>query len=908
MGQILAIDFGTTNSVVAHWNADAGSGEAVFIPSLSMPAQASGQPLVPSLVYVQDGQAGTAVIGQSVVEGHLTEQHDNRLFRNFKRNLLNRPLPEPRFIDGVPWDDLDAGKLFMKKLLDALPFTGQDVEQLIFTAPVAAFESYLTWLDESAAQFGKDTIRVVDESTAAALGYSVTEPGALVLVFDFGGGSLDISLVQLPESREGAGGWLNALRGKSIRKHTARVIAKHGLTLGGNDVDRWLLLEALERSHLAVQQLADDYAPLLTLCEQAKVQLSIQTSAQIQFTTEAVAHQVTFSQADFQRLLDQHGFFQAINQAVDRVMQVAQRQGIFKEDIQHVLMVGGTSLIPAVQETLKAYFQAQAVRVDKPFTAIAEGALQLAAGLGLDDYLAHSYGLRYLDASCGQPRYDEIVPEGSRYPTHKPLEVILQAARDGQTAVEFVVGEIVTDAVSAVDVQYDAGQAIFIAHARPDSQQIHLINEPGTTLAFLSPAGQLGLDRLRASLSVDEKRRLRLTVFDLLSQKELLHDVVLAALQGSSIQPVVSQEQPGEDLIGVSGLEPALAARAEGKRRLSLRSLGTYLNLLSPEEISLEAAAEALHSRDFYVRFGAAKLLSQRGDRDARRILQDVLEHGSPPQRASVAHHVYRFSWFVAQPMLRQALGDPDMRVREGAIYALCQLRGPEAYGLLLEILPQAGDRLRMATAWGLSRDPDPASVPVMEVVLQATDPEVRVQGLEVMGATQAQQAIPAVRRSLDDENLEVVYAAVLSWMELEGEKCLPELAQRIRNSESQVRPWLVRGLFHASNYLFLDIGKSPDAEEVIQALQACLEDSQPATRLAAVMPLAWIRHPLAAAALLKGYAGETDLEVKSRLLFVAVQLMSPAGMTLLQEALCDPDPQIRQVAENIQMTRINRM
>ncbi len=91
---------------------------------------------------------------------------------------------------------------------------------------------------------------------------------------------------------------------------------------------------------------------------------------------------------------------------VDKVMHVAHQRGIFKEDINYVLMVGGVSLMPAVQQTLKQYFTDTAVRSDKPFTAVAEGALRVAAGFGVEDYLAHSYGIRHLDPHTGQHQYD----------------------------------------------------------------------------------------------------------------------------------------------------------------------------------------------------------------------------------------------------------------------------------------------------------------------------------------------------------------------------------------------------------------------------------------------------------------------------------------------------------------------
>ena len=79
-------------------------------------------------------------------------------------------------------------------------------------------------------------------------------------------------------------------------------------------------------------------------------------------------------------------------------------------------------------------------------------------GLGIEDYLIHSYGLRYLDAD-GNHSWDEIVPMGSPYPITDPIEVALEPAHDNQSEVEFVIGEIDTDAVSMVEVRYEDGQA-----------------------------------------------------------------------------------------------------------------------------------------------------------------------------------------------------------------------------------------------------------------------------------------------------------------------------------------------------------------------------------------------------------------------------------------------------------------
>ncbi|MEO1442705.1 MAG: hypothetical protein AAFV33_20050, partial [Chloroflexota bacterium] len=123
----------------------------------------------------------------------------------------------------------------------------------------------------------------------------------------------------------------------------------------------------------------------------------------------------------------------------------------------------------------------------------------------------------------------------------------------------------------------------------------------------------------------------------------------------------------------VTGREPRLAITGgRGQRRLSLRGVANMLNMLPPEAITMDAAEVALRSDDFFVRFNSARMLARRGDRDARVVMEKVLKDGEPTSRASVARHLYGFSWFSAEPIIKLALEDKDPRVREGAIYALC--------------------------------------------------------------------------------------------------------------------------------------------------------------------------------------------------------------------------------------------
>ena len=904
MGDKLAIDFGTTNTVAAVWNEATSSAEIVGLPGLSLtpqpciqPAgQATQPPLVPSLLYVQNGETGEIVVGQAVRERGLDRQRNNRLFRNFKRGIVAAPPPDPREIDGRLWSDRVAGQTFLHCLIEAMPQHTGDIEQLVLSAPVASFEGYLGWLNEVMSDIGPDKIRIVDESTAAALGYAVTEPGALVLVLDFGGGTLDLSLVQLPESSEQTGGLLRRLLKGRVGQYSARVIAKAGRVIGGSDIDRWLLAHVLRRANVDPQTLDQDYAPLLTACEQAKIALSSEEATTLTFDAGGQTHTLTLTRAELEALLRDNGFYAALSYVVDKVMHAAQRRSVYEEDLNYVLLVGGVSLMPSVQQTLKGLFSNVAGRADKPFTAVAEGALQLAAGFGLEDYLMHGYGLRHLDPVSGRHTYDEIIPMGSHYPIEKPIELTLGAAHADQAEIEFVVGEIDTEAVSTIELEHDEnGAPVFVAKANRDGQAIVPLNAGGARLiARLDPPGVPGEDRLKVQFTVDDRRRLRATLIDLRTHQTLLRDAIVADLSGS---PSADARDDGP-----TGREPRLSARGmTGRFHLSLRGLGTLLNALPPESISVEAAAAALHSRDFYVRYNAARLLGRRGDRAARLIFQDVLAHGEAPARASAARELYAFSWFGAEPLIRRALQDEDLRVREGAVYALCDLRDLNAYELLVEVLDHGADNLREAAAWGLRDCQDVAAVPVLVAVLKAGDPDVRVKGLEALGANQTAEAIPVVRRAMHDPDPDVMYAATLSWLELEGTDCLDDLSAEIERSSGLMRRQILRGLFHATNYLQLDVVHTPASDRLIESIGAAMGDELPETRKAATWPLAWLRHPRAPILLSEAYQREPRGEVKAHIVRCAVYLMSDAAEALLQDALTCADEEVRSVARQIE-------
>ncbi|GAB4508619.1 MAG: hypothetical protein OHK0046_01570 [Anaerolineae bacterium] len=366
----------------------------------------------------------------------------------------------------------------------------------------------------------------------------------------------------------------------------------------------------------------------------------------------------------------------------------------------------------------------------------------------------------------------------------------------------------------------------------------------------------------------------------------------------------------------ITGREPRLAVGSlkKGERRLSLRRFANMLVLMSPESVSLDALAVAVRHDEFFLRYNAAKMLGKRGDRDARLIIEDVLKTGDAPSRASVARHLYGFSWFTAEPLIKQALKDEDFRVREAAIYALCDLREYNAYQLMIEVLRNEDDRVRDAAAFGLRDTQDSAAVPVLEVVLEAKDPEVRIHALEALGQNDTPEAMPVVREAINDPEPDVKYAAVLSLLELAGERWLNELSGIIGRTSGVTLQQVLRGFFHASNYLKIDVGRSQAADLMIDALETALLDDMAEVRQAAIWPLAWMKHTRTPMILRKTYNLEQDSNVKAEIVRITTSLMAQnSGATademevsdyILQDALKSGDAMVLAAANDVLRNR----
>ena len=211
-------------------------------------------------------------------------------------------------------------------------------------------------------------------------------------------------------------------------------------------------------------------------------------------------------------------------------MYQARRQGLEIADINAVLLVGGTSQMPAVQNWVQKYFDPALISNQKPFEAIALGALQLTQGVEVKDFLYHSYGVRYWDRRNNRHNWHPLIKTGQPYPMQDPVELVLGASVESQPSIELIIGELGSE-TGATEVYYDG--EMLITRRQKDSQiQVQPLNDSdgAATIAQLTPPGFPGSDRLRVLFYVDRQRFLRMTVEDLLTNQTLLEDRLVTQL------------------------------------------------------------------------------------------------------------------------------------------------------------------------------------------------------------------------------------------------------------------------------------------------------------------------------------------------------------------------------------------
>ncbi|HBK98949.1 MAG TPA: molecular chaperone DnaK [Microcoleaceae bacterium UBA10368] len=520
----IAIDFGTSNTVVARWNPARQQPETLKLPGLSA-ISAQNPPLIPSLLYVENAAENKVILGQQVRDKGLDLSTDSRFFRNFKRGIgtpIQGFMPE---LEGKIITFEQVGQWFIEQIVGSIRSLPLSVDSLVFTVPVDSFEAYRNWLGKVSQSLQVEQVRMLDEPTAAALGYGLADRENL-LVIDFGGGTLDLSLVRLDISANKKPlGFLLKWGDRSLAESSgqkakvARVLAKAGQNLGGSDIDNWLVDYFVKTKGLVKSPIT------ARLAERLKIQLSLLEGAtEVYFDDENFeAYELELERAEFESILAEHQFFDNLDECMNQVLQQARRQGLEIADIDAVLLVGGTVQIPAVQRWVEQYFDKAKIKCDRPFEAIAQGALQLSQGIEVKDFLYHSYGIRYWNRRENCHSWHSLIKSGQSYPMSEPVELMLGASVENQPSIELIIGELGAE-TGGTEIYFDGDRLITKQLAGTTSVQPLNDKDGARSIAQLSPHGYPGSDRVKILFRVDEQRFLRITVEDLLTNQTLLED------------------------------------------------------------------------------------------------------------------------------------------------------------------------------------------------------------------------------------------------------------------------------------------------------------------------------------------------------------------------------------------------
>ncbi len=508
----IAIDFGTSNTIVAYVDPVTQQPRTMEFGSWSR--SLAGVMTVPTLLVVQP--EGVA-IGEEVRSQRLGMAQPDRYFAMFKRDLVADFQPPDRVIDGQTYPIEAVAERFLTALWAAITAQVQPT-QVILTVPTGAFEPYLTWFRGVADRLNWPNPVWLDEATAAALGYAAAAVGDRHLVVDCGGGTVDLSLVRTIAPQVG----------QTLIQ--AEVLAKSDAAIGGVDVDIWLVEDYLRRNGMSRSTISPvSWQTLLEMAERLKIRLSVEDLVKDSWFDDELlmAYELQFDRAQFAEILETQQFLEQLRQAIDEVLTIAFDQGIQKSDIDRVLLVGGSSQIPAVQQLVVAYFGRSRVKLDQPLVAVAYGALALAQVSAIQDQLRHGYAIRLWDPDRRDHQYFPLFEAGTRYPCDRAEALTLQVAIEGQTEIRLDLGECAMQ--MQAEVIYDATGRLIKSQLNRASA-FRSIGAGEICVARLEPPGQLGVDRVVVQFAVTAARMLVVTVRDLVTQQVLVDGAMVAQL------------------------------------------------------------------------------------------------------------------------------------------------------------------------------------------------------------------------------------------------------------------------------------------------------------------------------------------------------------------------------------------
>jgi molecular chaperone DnaK len=346
MPKAVGIDLGTTNSVVSALEA----GDPVVVPN------AEGARTTPSVVAFKDGEV---LVGEVAKRQAVTNA--DHTIRSVKRHMGTDWSTE---IDGKKYSAQEISARILQKLKrDAEAYLGDTVTQAVITVPAYFDDSQRTATKEAGQIAGLEVLRIINEPTAAALAYGMNEEGEdeTILVFDLGGGTFDVSVLEIGDG-------------------VFEVKSTHGDTsLGGDDWDDaimdWLVTSFknesgvdLSKDKMAVQRLKE-------AAEKAKIELSQvpQTQINLPFVTATDSGplhlDMTLTRAKFQEMTSD-----LIDRCKKPFEQALTDAGVSKDSLDHVILVGGSTRMPAVQELVQELTGKEPHKGVNPDEVVAMGA------------------------------------------------------------------------------------------------------------------------------------------------------------------------------------------------------------------------------------------------------------------------------------------------------------------------------------------------------------------------------------------------------------------------------------------------------------------------------------------------------------------------------------------------------
>ena len=346
MAKIIGIDLGTTNSCVAVME----GGEAVVI------ANAEGARTTPSVVAYS--KTGERMVGQVAKRQAIT--NPDRTVSSIKRHMGS---DYKVTIDGKSYTPQEISSMILMKLKsDAEAYLGEKVTDAVITVPAYFSDAQRQATKDAGTIAGLNVQRIINEPTAAALAYGVDkEEDQKVMVYDLGGGTFDVSIIEM---------------GDGVQQVLATAGNNH---LGGDDFDQrvinWMVDEF--KKETGVDLTADKMAMqrLKEAAEKAKIELSGMTSSSINLpyiTADATGPKhldLTLTRAKFNELTSD-----LVDATMGPVKQAMSDAGLKPGDLNKVLMVGGSSRIPAVQEAVKNYMGVEPFKGINPDECVAIGA------------------------------------------------------------------------------------------------------------------------------------------------------------------------------------------------------------------------------------------------------------------------------------------------------------------------------------------------------------------------------------------------------------------------------------------------------------------------------------------------------------------------------------------------------